>query len=154
MSKELPQNACSGCGEIGRAVSCQTVVHHIKSVKLSSVADEEYKFCSAPKCAIVYYAASGQTFTVEDVRELITSKTEGDARPLCYCFGFTEGFARQQIAQAGESSVSGQISRFIKKKLCSCKIRNPSGVCCLGEVNKAVGRLMIESAALQIPDDK
>ncbi|MDQ3322197.1 MAG: hypothetical protein M3525_07185, partial [Acidobacteriota bacterium] len=152
MSKELPQNGCSDCGETGRAVSRQTVVHHIKSVKLSSIGDEEYKFCSAPKCTVVYYAASGQTFTVDDTREPVTSKTEGDARPLCYCFGFTEGFARQQIARTGESSVSGQVSRFIKEKLCSCEIRNPSGVCCLGEVNKVIGRLLIESTAMQIPD--
>jgi len=141
MTKETPQNACRECGEIGRDVSRQTVVHHVKSKKLSSVGDEEYKFCSSPNCAVVYYAASGQTFMIDDTRELVTSKTTGDARPLCYCFGFTEGFARLEIAQIGESSVSKQVSRFIKEKLCSCEIRNPSGVCCLGEINKTLKRL-------------
>ncbi len=88
MSKETPQNACGECGEIGRILARQTVVHHVKSEKLSSVGDEEYKFCSSPNCAVVYYAASGQVFTVDDVRELVTSKTSGNSRPLCYCFGF------------------------------------------------------------------
>ena len=141
MSKETPQNACGGCGEIGRTVARQTVVHHVKSEKLSSVGDEEYKFCSSPNCAVVYYAASGQVFTVDDVRELVTSKTSGNSRPLCYCFGFTEGFARREIAQTSKSSVSKQVSQFIKEKLCSCEIRNPSGVCCLGEINKTLKRL-------------
>ena len=141
MSKETPQNACGECGEIGRIVARQTVVHHVKSEKLSSVGDEEYKFCSSPNCAVVYYAASGQVFTVDDVRELVTSKTSGNSRPLCYCFGFTEGFARREIAQTSKSSVSKQVSRFIKEKLCSCEIRNPSGVCCLGEINKTLKRL-------------
>ncbi len=81
---------------------------------------------------------------IDDARELVTSKTTGDARPLCYCFGFTEGFARQEIARTGESSVSKQVSRFIKEKLCSCEIRNPSGVCCLGEINKILKRLAAE----------
>ncbi len=153
MSKETPQNACAECGEIGRIVARQTVVHHVKSEKLSSLGDEEYKFCSSPNCAVVYYAASGQIFTVDDVRESVTSKTTGDARPLCYCFGFTEGFARREIAQTGESTVSKQVSRFIKEKLCSCEIRNPSGVCCFGEVNKAIRRL-IEPATMQIQGGK
>jgi len=141
MSKETPQNACNQCGETGRDVSRQTVVHHVKSEKLSSIGDDEYKFCSSPKCPVVYYTASGQTFTVDEVRELVTSKTNGDERPLCYCFGFTEGFARREIAQTGESSVFKQVSRFIKEKLCVCEIRNPSGVCCLGEINKTLKRL-------------
>ena len=92
-------------------------------------------------CAVVYYAASGQIYTVNAVRESVTSKTTGDARPLCYCFGFTEGFARREIAQTGESSVSKQVSRFIKEKLCGCEIRNPSGVSCLGEINRTLKRL-------------
>ncbi len=138
---DAPQTACGHCGETGRAVSRQTVAHHVKSEKLSCVNRDEYKFCSSPKCAVVYYSTSGESFTVDDVRESITAKTEGNERPLCYCFGFTEGFARREIAQTGESSVSRQVSQFIKEKLCSCEIRNPSGVCCLGEINKTVKRL-------------
>jgi hypothetical protein len=34
------------------------------------------------------------------------------------------------------------------------QIRNPSGMCCLGEVNKAIKRLTIESAAIQISGGK
>lgn len=141
MSKEAPQNDCHGCGETGRPVSRQTVFHHVKSEKFSSVGEKEYKFCSSPECAVVYYAASGQTFTAGEVREPVTSKTIGDERPLCYCFGFTEGVLREEIARTGKSSVSEQVSRFIKEKLCKCEIRNPSGVCCLGEINKTVKRL-------------
>lgn len=147
MSRESQQNDCNRCDGTGRDVSRKTVVHHVKSEKLSSVGEEEYRFCSSPECAVVYYAASGQIFTVDDVRELVTSKTTGDERPLCYCFGFTEGFARREIAQTGESSVSLQVSRFVKEKLCNCEIRNPSGVCCLGETNKIVKNLILKSYA-------
>lgn len=143
-SKETAQNVCYGCSQIGRPVARQTVVHHVKSEKLFGVSEDEYNFCASPACPIVYYAAFGQTFTVEDMRELVTSKTSGDVRPLCYCFGFTEGFARQEIAQTGETSIPRLISRFIKEKLCVCEIRNPAGACCLGEVNKTVKRLQAE----------
>ncbi len=141
MTKETPQNSCNGCGKVGRIVARQTVVHHVRSEKLAEVKSEEYKFCPSENCQTVYYSTSGEIFTVDDVRELVTSKSSGDNRPLCYCFGFTEGFARREIAQTGESSVPAQITRFIKEKLCSCEIRNPAGVCCLGEINRTVKRL-------------
>lgn len=140
MTKEAPQNACGGCDETGRAVSRQTVIHHVKSEKLSCVDNGEYKFCPSNNCPVVYYSA-GRVFTVEDVRELVTTKASGDARPLCYCFGFTEGDARKEIEQNGESSIPAKVTQFIKEKLCACEIRNPAGVCCLGEINKTVKRL-------------
>jgi hypothetical protein len=99
------------------------------------------QFCSSEKCLTVYYSASGEAFTTADVRELVTAKSSGDSRPLCYCFGFTEGFARREIAHTGVSSVPIQVAQFIKEKLCVCKIRNPAGACCLGEINKTIKRL-------------
>ncbi|HXH69297.1 MAG TPA: hypothetical protein VNI60_03010 [Pyrinomonadaceae bacterium] len=141
MTKKTPQNACGGCNKTGRGVARQTVVHHVKSEKLLCVENEEYKFCPSQNCPVVYYSSAGRVFTVEDVRELITTKASGDARPLCYCFGFTEGDVRKEIAQKGKSSVPVQVSQFIKEKLCVCEIRNPAGVCCLGEINRTVKNL-------------
>ncbi len=141
MTKETPQNACGECGEIGRVVARQTVVHHVISEKLSCVDNDEYKFCPSQNCPVVYYSSAGRVFTVEDVRELVTAKASGDARPLCYCFGFMEGDVRKEIERTGASSASKQITQFIKEKLCVCEIRNPAGACCLGEINKTVKRL-------------
>lgn len=145
MTKETPQNACNDCGEVGRIVARQTVMHHVKSEQLACVKSDEYKFCPSEKCPTVYYSTLGESFTVEDLREPVTAKTSGDNRPLCYCFGFTEGFARLEIAQSGESSVPKQVTQFIKEKLCVCEIRNPAGACCLGEINRTVKRLLEES---------
>lgn len=140
---DAPQTACGQCNETGRTVSHQTVVHHVKSEKLSCVDNEEYKFCPSNNCPVVYYSAAGRVFTVEDVRELVTVKASGDNRPLCYCFGFTEGDVRKEITQKGESSVPKQVSQFIKEKLCVCEIRNPAGACCLGEINRTVKSLSL-----------
>lgn len=138
MTKETPQNACGTCSEVGRVVARQTVVHHVKSEKLSSVDNDEYKFCPSENCPVVYYSTAGRVFTVEDVRELVTAKASGDSRPVCYCFGFTTGFIREEIEQTGRSTVPTQVTQFIKEKLCVCEIRNPSGACCLGEINRTV----------------
>lgn len=135
----MPKNSlCNECGEKGRSVPRQTVLHHVKSEKLSRVGDDEYTFCVTPDCPVVYFAASGEMFTVSDVRELVTIKARGDERPLCYCFGFTKGDAREEITLTGRSTIPARISGFIKAGMCACEVRNPSGACCLGQVNKTV----------------
>ncbi len=140
----LTKNApCTECGVKGRSVPRLTVLHHVKSEKLSCVGDEEYMFCETPTCPVVYFAASGGLFSVEDVRELVTVKASGDARPLCYCFGFTEGDLREEIARTGRSSAPTQVGQLIKEKMCACEIRNPSSACCLGEINRTVKRLSV-----------
>lgn len=132
---------CGECGVEGRPVERQTVVHHVKHEQLDHVNDEAYRFCPNPNCGIVYYGDGGTSFTVRDLRELVTVKTTGDARPICYCFGFTEGDAREEIEITGRSMIPEQIGRLIKAGMCACEIRNPSGTCCLGEVNRTLRRL-------------
>jgi hypothetical protein len=133
---------CAECGAKGRSVERRTVLHQVKSELLARVSDGDYWFCSAPACAVVYYNTCGEMFTVNDVRELVTAKASGDTRPLCYCFGFTEGDIRREVTQTGEIRIPSQIGQFIKEKICACEIRNPSGACCLGEVNKTVQQLL------------
>lgn len=133
---------CAECGTKGRSVERRTVLHHVKSELLARVSDDDYRFCPAPACAVVYYGTRGAVFTVNDVRELVTAKASGDVRPLCYCFGFTEGDIRKELTHNGKTKIPAQIGQFIKEKICACEIRNPSGACCLGEVNKTAQQLL------------
>jgi CopZ-like zinc binding protein len=134
-------SGCGGCGIEGRAVERQTLLHHVKHDFLDRVNGESYRFCSDSDCEVVYFGDRGTRFLVDDLRELVSTKTEGNKRPICYCFGFTEGDARQQIERTGQSTSPTTISRLIKAGMCACEVRNPAGVCCLGEVNRTVKRL-------------
>jgi len=138
----IVKTACENCGEVGRIVAKQTVVHQVKSEQLSAVSVSEYIFFSSADCEVVYYSPDRSVFTTDDLRELVTSKTKGDDRPLCYCFGFTEGNVRREIVLKGETSIPTQVTQFIKEKLCACEIRNPAGSCCLGEINRTEKRLV------------
>lgn len=132
---------CIGCGAEGRPVERQTILHHVKHEHLARVNGEAYRFCPDPNCAVVYFGESGTRFTVDEVRELVSAKTTGDTRPICYCFGFTEGDVREEITRDGTTKIPAQISQLIKAGMCACEVRNPAGVCCLGEVNRTVKRL-------------
>ena len=138
-----PETRCSMCAE-GRPVERQTVLHHVKHEHLERVGDEAFRFCADEQCPVVYYGDRGTRFTVDEVRELVGAKMTGDARPICYCFGFTEGDAREEIVRTGKSTIPATVSRLIKARMCACEVRNPSGACCLGEVTRTVKRLSEE----------
>lgn len=131
---------CAGCDTEGRPVERQTVLHHAKPYLLDRLSDESYRFCPDPICKVVYFGNSGMRVSVNDLREPVTVKTKGDARPICYCFGFIEGDVRSEIELTGRSAIPTTISRLIKQGMCACEVRNPSGACCLGEVKKVVER--------------
>ena len=81
---------------------------------------------------------------VDEIKHTTTS----DPIPLCYCFGFDESHLREEISKTGSTTVPERISRLIREGLCSCDVRNPSGKCCLGDVNRAVTRLKKEAVFL------
>jgi hypothetical protein len=102
----------------------------------------KYSFCSAPDCPVVYFEGqSRQVFTSDDLRVPIGVKAKTDPIPLCYCFGFDEKHIREEISLTGATTVPETISGLIREGLCACESRNPSGVCCLGEVNRTVRHL-------------
>lgn len=152
LSDERALSRCIECRVEGRPVERQTVLHHVKHEHLDRVNGAAYRFCPDPNCEIVYYGDGETRFTVDDLRELVTVKTTGDARPLCYCFDFTEGDAREEIERTGGSTVPAGISALIKAGMCACEVRNPAGVCCLGQVNQVVKRLSDEHRAATEPE--
>lgn len=53
----------------------------------------------------------------------------------CYCFGYTlEDVER-------DPGVVATIEEHVRAGRCACKVRNPRGICCLGEIRKALPRL-------------
>lgn len=76
-------------------------------------------------------------FSTEDLRVEVGSKGTGEFTPLCYCFGFDQSHIREEISRTGKTTIPERISDLIREGLCACEARNPSGMCCLGEVKKA-----------------
>jgi hypothetical protein len=110
----------------------------------------KYSFCSARDCPVVYFEdQSNRCFTVDELRTRVGLKVKEDPIPLCYCFGFDESHMREEISQTGETTIPATISRLIREGLCECDVRNPSGMCCLGEVNKTAKVLKLQLSERQ-----
>jgi len=56
--------------------------------------------------------------------------------PVCYCFGYTPPKIREEGKIASQT-----IAAEVKAGHCACEVKNPKGVCCLGDVAR-VERLM------------
>ena len=68
-------------------------------------------------------------------------KEREDSIPLGYCFGFSVADARREILETGRCTIPARIKAGVRAGQCSCEIKNPSGNCCLGEVNRALKKL-------------
>lgn len=76
--------------------------------------------------------------------EVIGGCSKSDSPLLCYCFGFTENDIRDQIAETGITTIPDKILTLTREGLCSCATLNPSGLCCLGDVNRVVKKIMAD----------
>jgi len=140
---------CENCGGQSRPVSRKTVLLMLKSELLEQAITGTYRFCSARDCPVVYFEEQGShRFTTDDLRVRVGVKASTDPIPLCYFFGFAESHIRDEISLTGTTTIPERISRLIRQGLCACESCNPSGVCCLGEVNKAVGTLQQGSSPI------
>lgn len=139
---------CGTCEGQGRPVSRKTVLLMLKPDLLEQALTGTFGFCAARDCPVVYFKEHGQrAFTQDNLRVIVGAKASEDPIPLCYCFGFDESHVRDEISQNGKTTIPERVSSLIREGLCACEARNPSGACCLGEVNKAVKKVKEEIAA-------
>ena len=132
---------CDSCPERGSPVPLQTVKGLLTEVALRRVRRTHYRFCENPACETVYVGDAGDRFMTEDIRVPVWQKQPSGARLLCYCFGETEAGIRRELLAHGRTDVIERIQGHIAARRCACEIRNPRGVCCLGDVIAAVKRI-------------
>lgn len=122
-----------------RKVQRKTLEHLLTSEKVAEIKNVQYYYCAAPNCKVVYFSNENVPhFTVEDVRVKVFVKDKGNDVNVCYCFDWTRGRIKEQIAQTGKSIASLEIAKEVKAGKCACDIKNPKGECCLGDVNAFV----------------
>lgn len=129
---------CPRCGAVGRVVADETIQAILKPGRADGLLAVERRFCGTPGCEVLYYGADGRLVEKDAASVRVGVKETEDPVPLCYCFGFSRDDVRRQVAERGESDIPARIAAEIRAGRCACEVKNPSGVCCLGEVNRAV----------------
>ncbi|GMR23882.1 MAG: copper chaperone Copz family protein [Acidobacteriota bacterium] len=136
---------CRRCGEKGRRVLRETMESLLKPEALEHLTDEPYYFDRTPECDVVYFSNEAESYFQKDELKVRVGLKETESPiPLCYCFGHTAESAREEIVSTGRSSVAESITAEVQAGNCSCEVKNPSGKCCLGDVNRAIGEIQKE----------
>jgi hypothetical protein len=105
----------------------------------------ERRFCRTPSCEVIYYAVDGRIARKQDALVRVGLKETEDPLPLCYCFGFSRADVEREIAQTSSCTIPERIAAEVRAGRCACEIKNPSGVCCLGEVRAAVAEALLRN---------
>ncbi len=151
LSNDSSNQRCGNCEGQSRPISRKTVLLMLKPDLLEHAMTGTYSFCSARDCPVVYFEKQGsRRFTIDDLRVPVGVKAREEPIPLCYCFGFDESHIREDIARAGTTAIPDRIAKLVREGLCACEARNPSGLCCLGEVSRAVKRLMTSEGVVNL----
>ena len=136
---------CRYCGNRGQTVLRQTMESLLKPEALSRLHEGDCFFDTSPDCEVVYFSNEHASyFTKTHVRVRVGIKETEAPIPICYCFGHTVESARAEIEATGRSTVAARITKEIQAGNCACEVKNPSGRCCLGGVNKVVRKLFSE----------
>ena len=130
---------CPACATKATPVSTLTVKSLVRDHTRVSKGST-YWFCRTPNCEVVYFSG-GMVFRKADVKVRVGFKECEDPIPLCYCFGYDREDVRRDIEASGTSKIPERIKAEIQAGFCACEVKNPSGNCCLGEVNAAVKEL-------------
>lgn len=130
--------ACPRCGEGGLAVADETILAILKPGHAAPLLAQGRRFCRTRSCTVLYYGPDGRVVEKGAAAVRVGLKETEDPIPLCYCFGFTRADVRSQVAERGTSDIPARIAAEIRAGRCACRRKNPSGQCCLGEVEAAV----------------
>jgi copper chaperone CopZ len=137
--KASPPQICPECERKGRGVEPITLKALLRPGALARLENVAYSFCPAPTCPVVYFANEvGSVYSKADLKVRVGLKEADDPIPICYCFGHSRASAWEEIQRTGHSTLVASITAHVKAGRCACEVNNPSGTCCLGEVNKTV----------------
>lgn len=133
---DLRSGRCPRCGAEGSRVSAITLKALLSSEGLKRGIPGAPRFCGTPGCEIVYFDnAHPAAFEQALVTVAVHAKHPDDGSvPVCYCFGYSPETIWNELASTARSSASTTIAAEVKAGHCACEVRNPRGVCCLGDV--------------------
>jgi Zinc binding domain len=141
----LPMRAstCPVCHVMGLPLPTLTVKSLVRD-HMRVDAASGYSFCRAPGCDVVYFSFV-VTFYKADLKVRVGIKESADPIPLCYCFDYEMRMLKNDVRATGKSPIPDRIKSEVQSGYCACNVKNPSGRCCLGDVNRAFKLLKQEA---------
>lgn len=125
---------CPGCRSAGQSVGWTTMAA-LCSVPLP--ARQEVWLCRDPGCELVYFGASDLRLRRTDLH-VDPGFKDGRDGLVCYCFDHRRGEVEGEARATGSSAILEKIKARVRAGDCACEVRNPTGRCCLRDIQRTV----------------
>ncbi len=149
----MSESCCSAPAAGGDSRTCPECAHRGQSDDWLTVAalasgvvppKQRFWLCREPQCEVVYFGEDGTVLTVSDMTVVPGFKARSADDLVCYCFFHRRRDIEEELRATGATSVPDRITAEVKAGNCACEVRNPSGRCCLGDVQKAIKEIREE----------
>src|SRR5215471_16136402 len=127
---------CPGCSTKAKPIATITVKSLVRD-HMQVSAEDTFWLCRAPSCDVVYFSDNG-IFRKSDLKVRVGFKEQEDPIPLCYCFDYTRSDITRDLSLNGEADIPKKVKAEVHRGFCACEVKNPSGACCLGDLNRIV----------------
>jgi hypothetical protein len=128
---------CPASGSKGQSVDWTTVAALIYG---RVPPRQHFRLCRDAECEVVYYGSAGIMLTMSDLSVQPGFKNGSDGL-VCYCFLHRTDDIVRQLQEAGKTDIFESINHEVQAGNCACEVRNPSGKCCLGELQETIRSL-------------
>ncbi len=132
---------CPRCGTRGQSVDRLAVASMMSGV---IPPNQSYWLCREPGCEAVYFGEDATVLTVSDMNVAPGFKSKFPEALVCYCFQYRRRDIEAELLAEGRTSIPDRITAEVQAGNCACEVRNPSGKCCLGEVQRAIQEISAE----------
>jgi len=137
-SKVISSSSCPICETTKQIVNAITLKHWLEASLVPFIGEGPFYFCDSNDCAVVFFSGDHSTqYTKDQLRSRVASKETSGPSTVCYCFGVSKEMISEEILKTGKSTFLSWIAKEVKQGNCACEVRNPAGVCCMGEIKKA-----------------
>lgn len=141
MFKFKKHNICPLCNKESKKVSSLTIKSMIKNEYKKNMTNfEGFHFCSNANCNVIYFQEEKIIKQCELIKK-VGLKEWTNPKTICYCFNLTKEKIIESLLLHGKNYVLNNIKKKMNKSACDCKRNNPSGQCCLKDINKTINEL-------------
>ena len=133
---------CPISGGVGQPVKWTTMV------ALSTIPvppRQSVSLCLDADCEVVYFGDRGLEVRGRDLHAIPGFKSSGE-RLVCYCFQHSRAAIEREVRALAASPTLDRIRMQVKAKNCACELRNPTGKCCLSDIQRIVEEASTDGA--------
>lgn len=132
--------ACPSCSAAGiecvgpKKVPKITVDSLVKPEHHGDIPAGPFYFCPAKSCETVYFDTEGRQIRKNQLSVAVWQKEKSEETLVCYCFGYSAKNIMEDARENSPPTIPLIVRDKIKAGECQCDIKNPRGMCCLGDV--------------------